>query len=135
MTIDEAKHIFQRLCVTFRYEKKMKDEEMEVWLDHLRTVPYELADRAVWEITRSPKFRFMPRVGEFIAYVDEIHNQGAPNAIGVVGRSASVDRYGIWRQDQLVAMTDEEYWRYLTEPEYRDECERRWRHEWAAIGG
>lgn len=129
MTPAQATDIFTRLCAAYR--QKVEDAEIKLWLEHLLPLPYDQADEAASAMIRSPKYKFMPRIGEFVGFVDELHNQGVPNALGGAQVQAKVEPFGIWRQDQIVAMSEEDYWRYLYEDEFRSECERRWQDQWA----
>lgn len=138
MTVEEAQRIFDQLCLIFRWkgdDKESYAREAQLWLQQLRTVPYHLADQAVWEISRSPKFKFMPKIPEFLSFVDEIHNQGTANALGTIGEVPHVTEFERWRSEQIVAMTDEEYWRYLFDEDYRRQTERRWEQQWQQMGG
>lgn len=142
MTAEEAKQIYERLCLTFRhYPRDEKDaaaqqREAELWIQHLMPVPFHLADEAVWQIARSAKYRYMPRIPEFIAYIDEIHNQGTANALGAIGPAGPhVTEFERWRSEQIVAMTDEEYWLYLYDEDWRRQKERQWEQEWQTKGG
>lgn len=131
MTPQEAQSIIDRLCLVFRFEPK-DAREFDLWFENLLPVSYERADKAVRELSRTSRFKFMPRVGEFLSYMSEISGEGAPNAIGSTpSDSPRVDPYLLWRQDQIVAMSEEDYWRYLYEAEFRAECERRWQDQWA----
>lgn len=145
MTAQQAREIINRLALATRFQPKARDdneavedklaEEFALWIDELSKVSYERSLEAANRGIETGRFRFMPTLAEFLGYMRELSGEGTPNAIGRVQVSVRPDEFGIWRQDQLVAMTDEEYWRYLTEPEYRDEMERKWRHEWAMMGG
>lgn len=135
MTVQEAQQIIDRLCVAFRYDPK-DPREFELWIDHLRTVPFQLADEAVWGITRSPRFKFMPKIGEFLGYVDEIHNQGTPNALGVVGPGQSmVDEFGVFRMGKITSLPDDDYWQYCFDEDVRRRFEAQWETEWNRMGG
>ena len=131
MTPQEAQSIIDRLCLVFRFEPK-DPREFDLWFENLLPISYERADKAVRELSRTNRFKFMPRVGEFLSFMSEISGEGAPNAIGSTpSASPRVDPYLLWRQDQIVAMSEEDYWRYLYEAEFRAECERRWQDQWA----
>lgn len=131
MTPQEAQSIIDRLCLVFRFEPK-DAREFDLWFENLLPISYERADKAVRELSRTNRFKFMPRVGEFLSFMSEISGEGAPNAIGSTpSASPRVDPYLLWRQDQIVAMSEEDYWRYLYEAEFRAECEQRWQDQWA----
>ena len=41
--------------------------------------------------------------------------------------------YAVWRHDQMLSMSEEDYWRYLHDEAYRAGTERRWREQWLAM--
>lgn len=137
MTADQVRDIIRRLAVATRFHAKNAAEdkvaeEFAFWMEQLQSVPYERALEAVRMAIETGKFRFMPTLSEFKAYLNELSGEGTPNAIpSSPSEGPRVDPYLLWRQDQLVAMSEEDYWRYLYEAEFRAECERRWQDQWA----
>src|SRR5690606_29077021 len=116
-------------CLAFRFEPK-DPREFDLWFENLLPISYERADKAVRELSRTNRFKFMPRVGEFLSYMFEISGEGAPNAIGSTPSACPrVDPYLLWRQDQIVAMCDEDYWQYMIDPVVRRQWEERWEME------
>lgn len=136
MTGEQAQVILDRLCILFRYEPKGGPQawgrEAEEWIVQLAPIPFEVAEEAVQRIARDERFRFMPTIPEFLQYIDEMRQQGVANAPGPAA-SATVDAFSLWRQEQLESMTDQQYWEYLVNPQYRERKERDWREQWARM--
>lgn len=140
MTTQEAREIINQLALATRFRTKPEDEdktakEFAMWMDGLRNVPYETAQEAVRRGIESGKFRFMPTLVEFLGYLREMSGEGVPNAISTTTPVTRVEPYAIWRQDQMVAMTEEAYWQYLHDEAYKAETERRWREQWEQLRG
>lgn len=139
MTADQVRDIIRRLAVATRFHAKNAAEdkvaeEFAFWMEQLQSVPYERALEAVRMAIETGKFRFMPTLSEFKAYLNELSGEGTPNAIpSSPSEGPRVEPYLLWRQSQIEAMSDDEYWEYVFDESYRDQCERRWQDEWAEM--
>lgn len=139
MTADQVRDIIRRLAVATRFYAKNAAEdkvaeEFAFWMEQLQSVPYERALEAVRMAIETGKFRFMPTLSEFKAYLNELSGEGTPNAIpSSPSEGPRVEPYLLWRQSQIEAMSDDEYWEYVFDESYRDQCERRWQDEWAEM--
>lgn len=134
MTREQAGELVDRLMAAF--DKRLRPETAAIYIEFLEKQPYYVTKLAVDKCIENE--RYFPHIGTIRKYVQESTFEGEPNA-----DAYSTDRrkpwhrrengdidFGIWRQDQIQAMSDELYWQYLFDADFKVRQEEEWRRQW-----
>lgn len=138
MTAAQAAAEFQRLCAELGKDyKKVAPEQTRAYLRVLMSMSYERGRAAVTHLVDTWAKESLPPPGAITRAAQEVslEGYGGAEAYSQDVRQTPWHRtnegdYAYWRQQKLVEMSDEEYWRYLFDRGYRREKDGQLRHEW-----
>jgi len=117
MTVEQATLLIQRL--EHAYDKKLHPERFRIYVEKLKSVPYERGHRGVDQCIEQE--RLFPTVATLLQHCENVGLDGVPNALAYyTGPQRSYQehmaraRAALEWNDRLVEMSDEEYHEYLT---------------------
>lgn len=123
--------------LTSAYRQKLEEPTLRKYIKRVARLDYERALAAAERCIDTN--RQLPSIAEFLQAYRDVRGEGIPNAAAYYAGSpepsfSEEDAFAEWRQRQIVAMDDVQYWRYLTDREYRRDQEARWLREWQRSG-
>lgn len=142
MTHEQAVKELARLCQALgKTPNDLTEGQAAAWLEALRSLPYErgrLAVTAVYHTWDRPSF---PPPGALNRQAREVTFEGQPNAAaysqnnrGIPWHRSEEAQFAFWRQQQIEAMGDEAYWRYLHDTDFRRYQDTEWQAQWQRRG-
>ena len=134
MTSKEAVSIFMELCAVYRrhdvdVQKEPYKTEFTTWLRHLKTIPFELAEKGLWELERSPKFKHFPRIGEFAEMCQQFSDRYSTEA-KPVKRDYEQQYFDIWRHEQIAKLDPVSYWQFCYDEDFQAKKNQEWERKW-----
>lgn len=138
MTQEQAVREFARLCAALgRDPKELHAGQTAAWLETLRALPYERGRLAITAVVETWDRASFPPPGYLSKRAQEVNFEGHPNAAAYSqnGHHTPWHRteeaaYAVWRQRQIEAMDDEDYWQYLYDQDVRRNQDAEWRAQW-----
>lgn len=142
MTQEQAVREFARLCAALgRDPQKLHAGQTAAWLETLRALPYERGRLAITAVIETWGRDSFPPPGYLTKRAQEVNFEGHPNAAAYSqnGHHTSWHRseeaqFAFWRQQQIEAMGDEAYWRYLHDTDFRRYQDTEWQAQWQRRG-
>lgn len=140
MTHEQAGAELLRLCSELGVNMRtLSEPQVEAWIRKLTSMSYEWGREAITRVVDTWSDRGFPRVGFLTRCADEIMTEGVPNA-GAYSQDLrhapkspqEIDRlqYSVWRQQQIEALDDDDYWDLLHNRHAMSRFNRWCREQW-----
>lgn len=125
MTREQAEACLRAIYATYGKQQQPTIQQAEAIMSYLRQESYEITMQAIEVAVKTSNYPpNISAIERAKAQIAESHRYDTPTP-------TPYSSYDVWRMDQIIGMTDEEYWQYLDDRRHGNlRQEAYWQHDW-----